>query len=99
MWNVILPVSILLLFMLLVLIYKLRQLEIKERTAEDKFIKNELLEILNILNKNNGRMTQKDLRKQIPISEAQMSLLLTELESIDKIKKIKKGRSNVIILK
>ena len=45
-----------------------------------------------------GRTTQKDIRKRIPLSEAKVSLLISELESMGKIKKIKKGRGNIIVL-
>ena len=55
--------------------------------------------ILNILSKNGGRILQKELRKQIPLSEAKISLLISDLESTGKIKKIKKGRGNIIIIK
>jgi uncharacterized membrane protein len=43
------------------------------------------------------RVTQKDIRKQFPMSEAKISLMLTDLESQGKIRKIKKGRGNVIV--
>ncbi|MEM4710749.1 MAG: winged helix-turn-helix transcriptional regulator [Candidatus Woesearchaeota archaeon] len=52
--------------------------------------------ILNLI-KDNERMTQKDIRKSIPYSEAKISLILTQLENEGKIKKIKKGRGNIII--
>lgn len=55
--------------------------------------------ILEILGKHNGRMTQKELRKLLPLSEAKISLMITELEHKGQIEKIKKGRGNVIILK
>ncbi len=55
--------------------------------------------VLEIIKKQEGRTTQKELRKLLPYSEAKISLVLTELESKGKIEKIKKGRSNVIILK
>ena len=57
-----------------------------------------LSRIMDILEKNNGRTTQKDIRKEIKLSEAKISLALTELEHKGKLKKIKKGRGNVIIL-
>lgn len=47
--------------------------------------------------KNNKRVTQKDIRKQFPMSEAKISLMLTDLESQGKIRKIKKGRGNVVV--
>jgi len=45
----------------------------------------------------NKRVTQKDIRKQFPVSEAKISLMLTDLESQGKIRKIKKGRGNVVV--
>jgi uncharacterized membrane protein len=55
------------------------------------------LKILEILNKEQGRTTQKEIRKHIPYSEAKISLVLSELEDEGKIKRIKKGRTNIII--
>lgn len=49
--------------------------------------------------KKQKRTTQKEIRKNFPLSEAKISLMITDLESQDKIKKIKKGRGNVIIIK
>ena len=42
---------------------------------------------------------QKDIRKNFPSSEAKISLILTELEEKGIIKKIKRGRGNIIVLK
>lgn len=47
--------------------------------------------------KKEKRITQKDIRKQMPDSEAKVSLVLAEFESKGIIKKIKKGRGNIII--
>ncbi len=55
--------------------------------------------LIDALRKNNNRLTQKDLRRMFPHSEAKVSLMLTELEHKGIIEKIRKGRSNVIILK
>lgn len=55
--------------------------------------------LLAFLAKEDGRTTQRELRRVIPLSEAKISLLLTELEHEGKIEKIKKGRGNVIIQK
>ena len=49
--------------------------------------------------KEEKRITQKDLRKKFPYSEAKISLVITELEHKGKIEKIKKGRTNIIIIK
>lgn len=56
-------------------------------------------QLVTLLKNNDGRMTQKNIRKNFSHSEATMSLLLTELEEKKIIEKIKKGRTNIIILK
>ncbi len=74
--------------------------QIKKKSKEETTEELDLSEkILNFIKKQEGRTTQKELRKQFPFSEAKISLILTELESKNRIEKIKKGRSNVIILK
>lgn len=55
-------------------------------------------QVLSTLRQNEGRLTQKELRKNIPLSEAKISLVLTDLETQGKIRKIKKGRGNIIVL-
>ncbi len=55
---------------------------------------------LEIIQKHDGRITQKELRKEMMyLSEAKVSLIVTELEHKEKVEKIKKGRGNVLILK
>ena len=54
--------------------------------------------MIKIIKENKGRVTQKDIRKQIPLSEAKISLMVTELEDKGIVKRIKKGRGNIIIL-
>lgn len=59
-----------------------------------------LMNMIEILKKNEGRMTQKELRKEmVHLSEAKISLIITELEHKGKVKRIKQGRGNIIILK
>lgn len=55
--------------------------------------------IMHILRQSGNRLTQKELRKQLPYSEAKVSLAIAELESNGSIQKIKKGRGNILILK
>jgi uncharacterized membrane protein len=52
-----------------------------------------------IIKEEGGRTTQKDIRKKIPLSEAKVSLMISELEAKGKIQKIKKGRGNIIVVK
>lgn len=56
------------------------------------------LEVLNDLKRGGNRLTQKELRSMINIGEAKVSLVVSEMESYGLIKKIKKGRGNILIL-
>ena len=45
-------------------------------------------------------MTQKELRDKLPsVSEAKISLIVSELESMGRVKKIKQGRGNIVVLR
>ena len=55
---------------------------------------------IDIIKKHHGRINQKQLRKEMNyLSEAKVSLIVTQLEHEQKLEKIKKGRGNVLILK
>ncbi len=58
-----------------------------------------LQEVVAILKEEGGRMTQKELRRRLPDSEAKISLLVAELEQKGTVEKIKKGRGNILVLK
>ena len=62
--------------------------------VEDE-IKNKIFNII----KRERRITQKEIRQKVGMSEAKVSLVISELEDEGKIKKIKKGRGNIIIYK
>lgn len=55
-------------------------------------------DVVTIMEKNGGRITQLELRKLLPYSEAKVSLIVSDLESRGIIKKVKKGRGNILIL-
>ena len=93
-WYIIPAIAIIILI-LLVLKRKTPKTEIKEKEPE----RTDLDNLIKIIKDNGGRITQKELRKHFPLSEAKVSLMITELESKGKIEKIKKGRGNIIILK
>ena len=59
----------------------------------------DLERVIKILKEEGGRTTQKAIRKEIPLSEAKISLMIAELEHKGIVEKIKKGRGNIIILK
>jgi len=70
--------------------------EVKEELNEPIYL-NETIEVIK---KHEGRISQKELRREMMhLSEAKISLILTELEHKGKIQKIKKGRGNVVLLK
>ena len=54
--------------------------------------------IADIIKKEGSRMVQKDIVQKTGLSEAKISLMITDLESKGIIRKIKKGRANIIIL-
>lgn len=58
----------------------------------------DLQEIVDKIKEAGGRITQLELREKLPYSEAKVSLMLTDLENRGLIRRIKKGRGNVIIL-
>lgn len=59
----------------------------------------DLVEVLKIIEKEGGRITQKDLRRKLGFSEAKVSLLIADLERRNLVEKVKKGRGNIIFLK
>ncbi|WP_048085772.1 helix-turn-helix transcriptional regulator [Archaeoglobus veneficus] len=67
--------------------------EIKEELPDD------LVEVIEVLRKEGGRLTQKELRKRLGYSEAKMSLIVADLERRGIIEKVKKGRGNIIFLR
>ena len=101
----------LLIFLFLVLHYHKKDSQLDEGSLEDNSLeKKPLEEQTPLLSDSYGqkalaylqqeqRTTQKDLRTYLNLSEAKVSLLVTELEHKGIIEKIKKGRSNIIILK
>jgi len=92
--TIITAIVIILLLVYLALSKKhfIKEEDIKTETEED------LENLVKFIKEKGGRITQKDIRKKFPLSEAKISLMITELESKKIIRKIKKGRGNVIIL-
>ncbi len=59
----------------------------------------DLNDIVEKIREAGGRINQLELRQKLPYSEAKVSLMLADLESRGLVRKIKKGRGNIIILK
>jgi uncharacterized membrane protein len=96
-WMWAIPVLVLL--VILIWLYRKNRKQAESHRESAKPVhKADLAEIIAFIKKEGGRTTQKDLRKAIPYSEAKISLMIAELESQGKVKKIKKGRGNIIIL-
>ncbi len=66
---------------------------------EEFDIPSDLQEVLSVIRDDGGRIAQKELRARLKYSEAKVSLMITDLEDRGLVKKVKKGRGNVIILK
>jgi len=77
---------------------KYNEEKITDTTNSKEKFDNDLEKVINIIKKEGGRTTQKELRGRLGLSEAKVSLMITELEHKKVVKRIKKGRSNVIIL-
>lgn len=56
-------------------------------------------EAISFIQKRGGRVLQKDLRQELNLGEAYASLVVAELESEGRLKKIKHGRGNILVLK
>jgi uncharacterized membrane protein len=59
----------------------------------------DLREITDILIREGGRISQKDLRRRLGYSEAKISLMIADLERRGIVEKVKKGRGNIIFLR
>jgi len=69
------------------------------RSYEVDVLPEDLAEVVEIIRREGGRITQKDLRKKLGYSEAKMSLIIADLERRGIVEKVKKGRGNIIFLK
>lgn len=82
------------------LLLKYRHVEVAdETTAEYRELPEDLVEVVEIIKREGGRITQKELRKRLGCSEAKMSLIIADLERRGIVEKVKKGRGNIIFLK
>ncbi|RLE39192.1 hypothetical protein DRJ17_01560 [Candidatus Woesearchaeota archaeon] len=98
-------ITIIILFIIIIylLIKKKKKIEKKTKKSIEElkqFTKSDATpdKIIAFIKKEGGRTTQKAIRKEFPLSEAKISLMIAELENAGKIRKIKKGRANIVIL-
>ncbi len=95
-YSLIILVFVVIIVIFLILYFTKRK---KPIIQEDSEAKGDYYDKVFSMIKENKRITQKDIRKQIPLSEAKISLIIAELEHKGLIEKIKKGRGNILILK
>lgn len=72
--------------------------EIEMAALKKSPLSTDLRETLDVIRGHRGRISQKDLRKKLEYSEVKVSLLLSDLEKRGLIKKLKRGRENIVIL-
>ena len=77
--------------------FKARKADAEEEISD--VVTDDLEKLLKIVKDEGGRTTQKLIRKRLGLSEAKISLMVSELEHKNLVIKIKKGRGNVIALK
>ncbi len=93
--SLMIVIILFLMFFIIVMIINFknkRKAIIKESFSENDELEEKIMSII----KKERIITQKELRKQFPESESKISLVLSGLESEGRIKKIKRGRSNII---
>lgn len=102
---IILSIAAIILIILLILRYRrvlnkvTKEVEKTSKELSEIESADEADKIFEFIKSQGGRTTQKDIRNNFPSSEAKISLIITELEDKGLIKKIKRGRGNIIILK
>ncbi len=93
-WLVWIVVFIILAFV----VYKIsRKQKVAEKIVKEVVVADELKGILDFIVKQGNRTTQKEIRREFPFSEAKISLMIDELESKGLVKRIKKGRGNIVL--
>lgn len=93
------PLFVFILFLIIIFIVFYTRSKKRILGKEEKYEEGDLEQIVKIIREEGGRITQKHIRKQIPLSEAKISLMIDELVHKGIIEKIKKGRGNILILK
>jgi uncharacterized membrane protein len=92
-------IIVIVLLVALVVVAVVLYLKLKKREPVVVEGDDDLEKVLSIIRSQGGRTTQKEIRKHMPLSEAKVSLILTELEAKGIIQKYKKGRGNIVVLR
>ncbi|MBN2478319.1 hypothetical protein JXB01_03455 [Candidatus Micrarchaeota archaeon] len=67
-------------------------------TGQNEPMDEDCEKVIRVLKEQEGRMLQKELREVLNFSEPKMSIIMTELEALGRIKRIKKGREKIVKL-
>ncbi len=73
--------------------------EVIAESKDEEEMPEDLRRAVEIIKKEGGRITQKELRKRLGYSEAKVSLIIADLERRGIVEKVRKGRGNIIFLK
>jgi len=71
---------------------------LKLKPQKEPRLPQDLEKMVGFIKRQGGRTTQKEVRKELNLSEAKISLMVSDLEDRGVARKVKKGRGNVIIL-
>lgn len=99
-----LGIGIIILIIIAAILIKLRRTpapksmepEQKQEVKKSLSLDEDAKKVLQALESFEGRATQKEIKETLNFSDAKLSLILTELEEYDYIKKFKRGRGNII---
>ncbi|MEM2878762.1 MAG: hypothetical protein QXG10_04400 [Candidatus Hadarchaeales archaeon] len=73
-------------------------IEKAERPVKVVTLPDDLRRVVDVIRESGGRINQVELREKLPYSEAKVSLMISDLEDRGLVRKIKKGRGNIIVL-
>ena len=71
----------------------------QKEVQDEKSYDSELRDMIEVLRRGQGKLTQKQLRKRLPYSEAKVSMMISILEKDGVVRKIKRGRGNILVLR
>lgn len=81
---------------IIIILLKLKGKSVPEPPTRKKSLDSDAKKVLQALDSFEGRATQKELKQTLNFSDAKLSLIITELEELEYIKKFKRGRGNII---
>ncbi len=95
--NILTPVFILILIIGIYLFFKPEKKIKVIKTRLTKILTQDEKKVISSLKK--GERTQAELRKELEFSKAKLSMLLEKMKKRGLLRKIKRGRTNIVVLK